>query len=255
MIKRLIKRSLARAGLKISPTLSDSIRDNNPDITDTEWEIYSTVSRYTMLSTEGILANIRAVDYILRSRIAGDIVECGVWRGGSSMSMALALSHARDTSRVLWMYDTYTGMTNATVNDVDHKGDAAAGLLAHARQYKDPEDNWVVAYASLEQVTSNMASTGLPLDRIRFVKGPVEETIPRETPEAIAILRLDTDWYESTLHELIHLYPKVSPGGILIIDDYGHWQGARKAVDQYFKHAPLFLNRIDYSARLAVKPA
>jgi O-methyltransferase len=255
MIKRLIKRSLARAGLQISPTLSNSIRDNNPDITDTEWEIYSSVNRYTMLSVEGILANIRAVDHILRSRIAGDIVECGVWRGGSSMSMALALNHGHDASRSLWMYDTYAGMTNATVNDVDHKGDGAAGLLARARQDKDPEDNWVVAYAGLEQVKSNMASTGHPLDRIRFIKGPVEETVPREAPEAIAILRLDTDWYESTLHELIHLYPRLSPGGILIIDDYGHWQGARKAVDEYFKQAPLFLNRIDYSARLGVKPA
>jgi hypothetical protein len=255
MIRKLIKRSLARAGLQICPILSESIRDNNPDITDAEWEIYSRVSRYTMLSIEGILANIRAVDYILRSRIAGDIVECGVWRGGSSMSMALALTRGHDTSRNLWMYDTYAGMTNASDNDVDHKGAAAASLLASARQYKDPEDNWVIAYASLEQVKSNMASTGYPSDRIRFVKGPVEETVPCETPEHIAILRLDTDWYESTLHELIHLYPKLSRGGILIIDDYGHWQGARKAVDHYFKDAPLFLNRIDYSARLAVKTA
>jgi hypothetical protein len=208
-----------------------------------------------MLSIEGVLANIRAVDHVLRSRIAGDIVECGVWRGGSSMAMALALTREPDTSRALWMYDTYAGMTNATDDDVDHKGDSAGSLLAHAQQHKDPEDNWVTAYASLDQVKSNMASTGHPLDRIRFVKGPVEETIPHETPECIAILRLDTDWYESTLHELIHLYPKLSPGGILIIDDYGHWQGARKAVDQYFKDAPLFLNRIDYTRRLAVKPA
>jgi hypothetical protein len=255
MIKKLIKGSLARAGLQISPILSESVRDNNPDITDMEWEIYSLVHNCTMLSVEGILANIRAVDHISRSRIAGDIVECGVWRGGSSMAMASALTRKHDTSRTLWMYDTYAGMTDATDNDLDHKGDAAAGLLAYAKEHKDREDNWVIAYAGLEQVKSNMASTGYPLDRIRFVKGPVEETIPGEMPERIAILRLDTDWYESTHHELIHLYPKLSPGGIMIIDDYGHWQGARKAVDQYFEDAPLFLNRIDYSARLAVKPA
>jgi hypothetical protein len=102
------------------------------------------------------------------------------------------------------MYDTYAGMTDATDSDVDHKGVAAAGLLTYAKQHKDPEDNWVIAYAGLEQVKSNMESTGYPLDRIRFVKGPVEETIPREMPERIAILRLDTDWYESTHHELIH---------------------------------------------------
>ena len=72
-------------------------------------------------------------------------------------------------------------------------------------------------------------------------------------PERIALLRIDTDWYESTRHELVHLYPRLSPGGVLIIDDYGHWQGARKAVDEYFQ-AGLFLNHIDYTGRLAIKP-
>jgi hypothetical protein len=255
MIKKLVKKSLARAGLRISPILSESVRINNPDITDTEWEIYSRVTRFTMVSIERVLANIRAVEHILQSRIGGDIVECGVWRGGSSMSMALALRRGLDTSRALWMYDTYAGMTNATAADLDHKGDDASRLLAAAKQNKDCEDSWIIACASLEDVKSNMASTEYPLDRIRFVEGPVEQTIPGEAPERIAILRIDTDWYESTLHELIHLYPRLSPGGILIIDDYGHWQGAQKAVDEYFKDAPLFLNRIDYTGRVGVKPA
>jgi O-methyltransferase len=85
--------------------------------------------------------------------------------------------------------------------------------------------------------------------------GKVEDTFPKDTPDKIAILRLDTDWYESTRHELIHLYPKLSIGGVLIIDDYGHWEGARKAVDEYINDNTLriLLNRIDYTGRIAVK--
>ncbi len=100
-----------------------------------------------------------------------------------------------------------------------------------------------------------MASTGYPEERLHFVKGKVEETIPGDLPGKIALLRLDTDWYESTRHELEHLWPLLVPGGVLIIDDYGHWAGARRAVDEFFADrvdAPL-LNRVDYTARVGVK--
>ena len=100
-----------------------------------------------------------------------------------------------------------------------------------------------------------LLSTGYPAERIRIVKGEVEQTIPRQAPEELALLRLDTDWYASTAHELEHLYPRVGDGGVLIIDDYGHWEGARRAVDEYFEGAedPILLNRIDYSGRIGVK--
>jgi hypothetical protein len=111
-------------------------------------------------------------------------------------------------------------------------------------------------YASLEDVTNALLSTGYPIDRIYFVKGKVEDTIPLQAPDRISLLRLDTDWYESTKHELVHLYPSLCPGGVLIIDDYGHWQGSRAAVDEYFKDLsiPILLNRIDYTGRIGVKP-
>jgi O-methyltransferase len=99
-----------------------------------------------------------------------------------------------------------------------------------------------------------MGATEYPISQIKFVEGPVEQTIPGDVPNRISLLRIDTDWYASTRHELIHLYPLLSPGGILIIDDYGHWQGARKAVDEYFQDELPFLNRIDYTGRLLVKP-
>ena len=96
---------------------------------------------------------------------------------------------------------------------------------------------------------------GYPAERIHFVQGKVEETIPRVLPERIALLRLDTDWYESTRHELIHLYPKLCAGGVLVLDDYGHWQGSRKAVDEWMAQTGtrMLLNRVDYTGRIAVK--
>jgi O-methyltransferase len=251
-MKRIVKSLLRRAGYQLCPVAPpQSLREQNPDITDREWQIYDQVLSFTMLTVERILANIRAVYHIVRNKIPGDIVECGVWRGGSSMAMALALKgHG---PRMLWMYDTYCGMTDASDADLSHSGTSASVLLAAAKQCEVPERSLVLAYASLEDVRANIAASEYPISRIKFVKGPVEQTIPGEVPDHIALLRIDTDWYESTRHEL-HLYPRLSPGGILIVDDYGHWQGARKAVDEYFEDAPLFLNRIDYTGRLAVKP-
>ena len=101
-----------------------------------------------------------------------------------------------------------------------------------------------------------MLSTGYPEDKIKLIKGKVEETIPRSIPTHLALLRLDTDWYESTKHELRYLYPLLEAQGILIIDDYGHWQGAKKAVDEYFRtnQDEVSLHRIDFTARALVKP-
>lgn len=253
-MKRLIKSLLRRAGYQLSPIgPSTTLREQNPDVTDEEWAIYSRVQSFTMLSLERVLANVRAIEYVAQNGIAGDIVECGVWRGGSSMAMALTLLGLQDTSRTLWMYDTFQGMTDPTDADKSYGGMGAEEMLTAAKQHEAPESSLVLAYASLEDVCNNMQSTGYPVNRIRFIQGPVEQTIPGTLPDQIALLRLDTDWYESTRHELIHLYPRLSPNGILIIDDYGHWQGARKAVDEYLMNSRTFLNRIDYTGRLAVK--
>ena len=93
------------------------------------------------------------------------------------------------------------------------------------------------------------------MDHVHFVPGPVEQTLPDHAPDPIAILRLDTDWYASTRHELEHLFPRVAPGGVLIVDDYGHWEGARRAVDEYFARSDdrILLQRIDYTGRIGVK--
>lgn len=198
---------------------------------------------FTMTSKARLFALNQAVKYIEQRNIAGDIVECGVWRGGSSMMSALSLGP--NTSRDIYLYDTFEGMNEPTENDVKITGEEAF------ETWQDRDK----CEADLADVQTNMARTHYPAQKIHYVKGKVEDTIPHTLPAQIALLRLDTDWYESTYHELTHLYPLLAKDGVLIIDDYGHWQGARKAVDQYFaeNNIQILLNRIDYTGRIAIK--
>jgi len=153
------------------------------------------------------------------------------------------------------MYDTFEGMSSPTENDVDLNGQAADRLMSEADTACSGERDSIFCNCSLEAVKTTLRQTGYPEDLLRYVKGKVEDTLPKETPDRIAILRLDTDWYESTLCELEQLFPKLVTGGVLIIDDYGHWQGCRKAVDEYFakNNVQMFLHRVDYTGRLGIK--
>lgn len=211
------------------------------------------VRAFTMTSDERIFALCEAVRHVARHGIPGDIVECGVWRGGSMMAAARTLMEAGETSRRLYLFDTFAGMPPPSGHDRCHDQRRAEELLADA----DPsvEDSiWCVA--SLDDVQQAMSSVGYPHENVRYVQGRVEETVPAQAPERIALLRLDTDWYESTKHELEHLMPRMSPGAVVIIDDYGWWQGARKAVDEYWREASLnvMLHRVDHTARIADLP-
>lgn len=222
--------------------------------TESEFQILSNrVRTYTMTSFERMYALYKAVEYIEQAKIPGDIVECGVWRGGSMMLAALTLLALGSSDRDLYLFDTYEGLPKPDeLKDIDVWGNRAIdGWLP--RRTSEEGSHW--AEASLEDVQTNLQSTGYPSNRIHFVKGMVERTIPHSAPPTIALLRLDTDWYTSTKHELEHLFPHLSPNGILIIDDYGHFMGARRAVDGYLaeQRLPVLLNRIDYSGRLIVK--
>ena len=213
-------------------------------------------ARYTMTFNRGIEPSYslyKAVQYVVKNKIPGDFVECGVWRGGSVILIALALAHFGDTDRKIFLYDTFTGMTKPDEQDVDWDGlNLQKKWEKDALQTENPK--WGPP-APIEEVRKNVYASNYPKDNFVFVKGPVEHTIPGTVPEKIALLRLDTDWYASTYHELVHLYPIISAGGILIIDDYGWCRGARQATDKYIKEHKLnlFLSRIDESVRLAVK--
>lgn len=229
----------------------DSLKNRLPDATEEQLKTINAVSNSTMTSPERILALCKAVEYLVESDIEGDIVECGVWKGGSMSAVARTMVKADKTDRTLWMYDTYDGMSEPGIEDVDFLGQTAKKLMTE----QDREDAMSVWCCSpLDQVKKCMGETGYPSGRINFVVGKVEETLLTQKPETISLLRLDTDWYESTRCELEHLFPKLVPGGILIIDDYGHWEGCRRAVDEYFaeNNISMLLNRIDYTGRIGI---
>ena len=252
-MKQFVKRTLARYGWEITNT---ALRDATAlaDLSPADRAIALRVAPYTLTGLDRRASLLQAVEHIVRRGIAGDIVECGVWRGGSAMLCAHMLQRAGDTRRNIYLYDTFEGMAAPTEKDVD-----AAGLIDTKEIWKRSQtgdhNDW--CYASLDDVRRNMASTGLPASRTVFVKGKVEDTLPGTLPDSIALLRLDTDWHDSTVAELTHLYPLLSPGGVLVVDDYGQWQGQRTALDEFLakQNIPLLLARIDGAARMGVKPA
>lgn len=222
------------------------------DLGERTRRIWAEVRPFTMTSPERVDALVGAVEYLVGNGIEGAFVECGVWKGGSAMAMALTLRELGEPGRDLHLFDTFEGMVPPTEADVAATGEPAAAALARR---KPGEEGSIWCRAGLDEVRSNMASTGHPAERLHFVRGRVEETLPAEAPETIALLRLDTDWYESTRHELTHLFPRLVPGGVLIVDDYGHWMGQRRAVDEYVAATGvrLLLTRVDGAGRMAVK--
>ncbi len=214
-------------------------------------EAYERCRPNSMTSTERMYSLYESIEYLTKNNIPGDIVECGVWRGGSSMLAALALLTFKSTERRIYLYDTFEGMAEPTEKDVSVATNQPAWSYWKQRQHGE-NNEW--CYASVDEVRKNLVSTGYPEDKLVFVKGKVEETIPNVIPDRIALLRLDTDWYDSTYHEFTHLYPRLSPLGVVIIDDYGSWAGSREATDQYLSetNAQILLHRID-SSRIGVK--
>lgn len=223
-----------------------------PDALPEDRETVTWVQPYTMTSMERVYAVCAAARYIAQAGIAGAVVECGVWRGGSMMAVARTLQRMGDVERELFLFDTFRGMPEPGLFDVSIKGKRATEAWSAYRHINEGS-SWCCA--SIEEVRSNLALTEYPSHRLHFVEGVVEETVPGCVPEQIALLRLDTDWYSSTRHEMEHLFPRLVRGGVLIVDDYGHWEGARRAVDEYLseRKIKLLLNRIDYTGRIAVK--
>jgi O-methyltransferase len=245
MMRALVRRLLRRGGY-------DLVRYPPPDFSAEDLALIREVGPYTLTTPERLFALIRATEHVVRHAVPGDMVECGVWRGGSIMAVARTLLRLGDQSRHLYLFDTFEGMPAPSDADVHFAGQSAAGMLA-ARPRSTEDGTW--AYAPLEAVRAAVLRVGYDPGRIHFVAGKVEDTVPAQAPDRIALLRLDTDWYESTRHELAHLLPRLVSGGVLIIDDYGHWLGARKAVDEYFAEhgVDILLARVDYSARIGVK--
>jgi O-methyltransferase len=207
-----------------------------------------------MTSVERLYATLSATKYVVNNRIPGAFVEWGVWRGGNSMVIASTLYAMGIVDREIYLYDTFEAMTAPTELDLDSFGESAESQLKVSKK-EDGSSIWCVA--GIEDVQSNLSAVGYPTQRVHYVKGDVRETlaIEQNLPQTIALLRLDTDWYESTKLELEVLYPRLASKGVVLIDDYGHWQGARKAVDEYHAEHKLFplMHVTDYTGRAFVK--
>jgi hypothetical protein len=226
-------------------------------VSDEDRAIIERVRPFTMTSDERLQALIDAVRYCEQRGIQGAFAECGVWRGGSVLTMILVLQGLDAADRDIHLYDTFEGMTEPTQHDTSALDPPALDTWEQAqssgqRAWSELFNNEVFDEVAVREL---LLGTGYPAERLHFARGPVEETLPAAAPDQIALLRLDTDWYESTRHELEHLWPRLSDGGVLIVDDYGHWEGARRAVDEFFATtaAPVLLNRIDYTGRIAIK--
>lgn len=241
-----------RGNGNLSVAASSASLGGSPQEEVEDSETVQFVSPYTMTSPERIRALCSAVRYIEEAGIAGAVVECGVWRGGSMMAVARTLLNRSVANRELYLFDTFEGMTEPGPHDISLTGESAVSLLKGADR---SEEDRMWCYAPINRVAQALASTNYPHERIHLIPGRVEDTLTSAAPGQIALLRLDTDWYESTRHEMEILFPRLQQGGVLIIDDYGHWQGARKAVDEYVRtHGlKLFLHSIDYTGRIGVK--
>lgn len=248
-----INRLAGRVGLQISRSASAANR-LPAEVTESDSTLIDSLRPFTMTSAQRLWTLLEAVRYVTAECVPGDFVECGVWRGGSVMAMARELHALDSTDRRLWLYDTFEGMTQPTDEDVE----AASGIPAQKMLDETPvqEGNNVWCIAGRADVERNVFGTGYPSDQFIFVEGDVGTTLNSRRPESIALLRLDTDWYASTRKSLETLYPLLSVGGVCILDDYGHWQGARQAVDEYFgkTYGRPFMHPIDYSGRVFIKP-
>lgn len=244
-----------------SPALRDSIFeiprvvDAYPDLARSEPNFLTEVKAclpYTLTSIPLMFSAWSAVRYLVENDLPGDIVECGVWRGGTMMLIAKALIAMDDVSRDLYLYDTFEWSWEDLSQSDGMVLDSGVSWLGVSSTQTAPV---MATGVDIEDVRQHLLSTGYPSERMHFVKGLVQDTIPAIAPERIALLRLDTDFYESTRHELIHLYPSLTEGGVLIVDDYGKLRGATEAVDEYFgsrDERPL-LHRVDTQGRVVVR--
>ncbi len=250
MIVKSMNKILQRIGYSItkySSSIPIDLRGEAEFLT-----FYDICKPYTQTSIERLFSLYKSCIYVIENKLEGDLVECGVWKGGSAMMIAKTFLSRGVIDKTIYLYDTFEGMSSPTEHDISINGKLAKQQLLEEDKLNDSS---IWCYAPFEEVANNMNLIGYPANRIKLVKGKVEDTLPITKPERVALLRLDTDWYESTKIELELLYPLLVNGGPLIIDDFGHWEGAKKAVIEYFQVNGLFplLQRIDITGRLHIK--
>jgi hypothetical protein len=252
MFSKVLKKYLHILGYSISRAENNNFAPVELDKDDLKLVNDIRLNNLSMTTTSNLYATVLACKYIIENEIPGDFVECGVYRGGHSI-IAASIFKRYQVKKKVYLFDTFAGMTVPT--KFDKKSSTGEPAI---RKYDNTltmnYSNW--AYSPLEEVERNFQDRHLS-DYAIFVKGDVLNTLlnTRNITNEISFLRLDTDWYESTKLELEILYPKLMRGGVLVIDDYGSWDGVLKAVNEYFS-SPIrkpYLGVIDSSARLSIK--
>jgi O-methyltransferase len=251
MLKTIIKKTFALAGLRVTSLEGPPRRGFPAEFSDEDKVIFNYVrdNELSLVADESLFTTILACSHVAAHAIEGDFVECGVYRGGNAIAAA-DVFRRRAPGRAVWLFDTFAGMTAPTAVDVSVNGVSAdAKFRLHQ---KDGHNEW--QFASLDDVRRNFARASLHEANARYVKGDVLETLKAgPLPDRISVLRLDTDWYESTKLELELLYPRLARGGVLIVDDYGSWEGSRRAVEEYFALHPRPYLQVCDSTRVGVK--
>ena len=256
MLRAVIKKIMNKFGyeLRLINLEYENLKNSFPvEFSKDEVELvrYVIDNGLTGVSKERLFATLMSCKYVLNCEIPGDFVECGVWRGGNAI-IAAGIFKMYGSNKKVYLFDTFTGMTEPSSSDVEmHSNITAQELLNHRKKAQLSQGR------SIDDVRDNFAKYDLLNENILFIKGDVLQTLhdSENIPESISVLRLDTDWYESTKFEMDILYSRVTKNGVLMIDDYGHWTGSKKAVDEYFQenHNHIFLQYIDYTGRLGVK--
>lgn len=183
---------------------------------------------YSLVGTGGLEVTDWAARHVIDQGVPGDMIELGVARGGCAALLGMQIAQPAVTGRTLWLFDSYEGLPEPGENDYVEEGDATGD---HVRPL--PAGS---CYGALEEVRwLVLDKCGVPEDRVEFVKGWFENTVPetKDRIEKVSVLRMDGDWYDSTMISLEAFYDKVSPGGIVIIDDYESCIGSKRAVDEF----------------------
>lgn len=255
-LSKLINSISKKFGYRFIEQQNKNWFDDFIGINEFELNSLETASKYSMTGFERMFFLIRAIKQIEIDNVEGDFVECGVWRGGNLILFQKMIEKLNLSNKKIFAYDTYSGMSHPGQSDLNINNEKAEEIIKKLeKKGVDPEKNIIFAKCELENVKKNFQANTSKNNNLICIKGKVEDTlkIKNNLPNKISLLRLDTDWYESTKIELEVLFPLLSKNGILIIDDYGYWKGSKKAVDEYFKDKKINLFKIDFTSRYLFK--
>lgn len=257
MVTKLLKSAAKMAGFEVH-RLGHGTDTVPVEFTERDEAIleYVRERELTMSGPLRLIATINACRHAVQSEIPGDFVECGVWRGGNSLAAKMTFE-AYGSDKQVYLFDTFAGMTAPTEHDTSIYEQVASDAQFGAAQ-RDGHNEW--CFASLDDVRRNFRDAKVDMGGVHFVPGDVMKTliVPANVPERISVLRLDTDFYDSTKVEMEVLYPRLESRGSLLLDDFGYWDGTRKAVVEYLADLPPaqrpLLNYTDTAGRMGIKP-